>query len=183
MNDLERNPWKTLDSKVVYKNPWISVREDKVICPDGSEGIYGVVDSKRATAVVALTPDREVYLVGQYRYPIDRYSWEIIEGGVEPGESPLAACKRELEEEAGLQAEKFVPLGGETHLSNCFTSERSYLYLATELRPVQSRPDNTEILQVKKVPLSDALRMCDSGEISDGLSLIGLMLTDRMLNP
>ena len=106
------NPWKTLESRLVYSNPWISVREDQVIRPDGQNGIYSVVETRIATGVVALTPERDVYLVGQYRYPTEMYSWEIIQGGADEDEEPLAACKRELQEEAGLIAKDWTPLGG-----------------------------------------------------------------------
>lgn len=176
------NPWKTLSSKLIYRNPWISVREDQVIRPDGSPGIYGVVETKVATGVVALTDDNQVWLVGQYRYPLQQYSWEIIEGGAEHGEDPFAAIQRELQEEAGLQATEWLQLGEEFHLSNCFSSERGMLYLARGLMAVPSRPDGTEVLQLKKVPLGQALSMVDSGEIKDGMSIVGLLRAERYLH-
>ena len=115
----EENPWTTLGSKIVYKNPWITVREDKVIRPDGKEGIYGVVDTRIATAVVALTPEQEVYLIGQYRYSMNEYTWELIEGGSDPGEDPKNTAIRELREEAGLVAGEFIQLGLDVHVTNC----------------------------------------------------------------
>lgn len=175
------NPWKTLSSKVMYRNSWISVREDQVIRPDGSPGIYGVVETKVATGVVALTNDNQVWLVGQYRYPPQEYSWEIIEGGAEHGEDPFVAIQRELEEEAGLRAAEWNQLGDEFHLSNCFSSERGMLYLARELTVVPSRPDCTEVLQLKCMPLGQALLMVDSGEIKDSMSIVGLMRAERFL--
>lgn len=173
------NPWKRLDSRVVYENPWITVREDRVVRPDGQEGIYGVVMTRVATGVVALTPENEVYLVGQYRYTTDEYSWEIVEGGAEPGEEALAAAQRELLEETGLSAAHWEPLGGELHLTNCHSDERGHLFLATGLSQGQASPEGTEQLQVKKVPLEDALRMVDTGEIRDAISIMGLLLIDR----
>src|SRR5690606_11888068 len=128
-----KNPWKTLDTKVVYENTWIRVREDVVVRPDGKPGIYGVVETRLAPGVAALTPENEVYLVGQYRYPMDSYSWEIIEGGSDDDESALDAAKRELREEAGLEASHWEALGPEIHLSNCHSNERGYLFLATGL--------------------------------------------------
>lgn len=175
------NPWKTLQSRVVYKNPWISVREDEVIQPDGAPGIYGVLDTRIANGIVALTPEREVYLVGQYRYPNDIYSWEIIEGGTDPGEEPLACAKRELKEEAGLVAKRWHPLGHEMHLSNCVTSEVGYLYIAEDLTEGEPEPDATEILQLKKIPFEDAVAMVESGEIVDALTIMGLLLAERWL--
>ena len=178
----EENPWKTLDSKLIYKNPWIKVREDQVICPDGSPGIYGVVDTRIATGVVALTDDMQVYLVGQYRYPTDVYSWEIPEGGAENDESALETAKRELKEEAGVIATSWEPLGGELHLSNCISSERGYVFLARGLEECGNSPDHTEVLKVKKVPFSDALLMVERGEITDCISMVALLLASRVLS-
>lgn len=176
------NPWKKTGSRQIYQNDWISVREDSVIRPDGSPGIYGVIDTRIATGVVALTEQNEVYLVGQFRYPTDQYSWEIVEGGADHGESPLNAVKRELIEEAGLIAEEWIQLGDEVHLSNCFSSEVCFLYLARGLSTTESSPDATEILQVKKVPFARCLEMLDSGEIKDAVSIIGLLRAERYLN-
>ncbi len=141
---MQKNPWKTINSKVVYKNDWIQVREDNVIRPDGKPGIYGVVETRIATGVIAVTPENEIYLVGQYRYPTDCYSWEIIEGGTELDESPLETAKRELREEAGLLAESWEQLGGEIHLSNCFSTEIGVFFLAKGLTIVQAEPEGTE---------------------------------------
>ncbi|MBN8548820.1 MAG: NUDIX hydrolase [Deltaproteobacteria bacterium] len=178
----EQNPWKTLSSRKIYENPWIRVREDQVLRPDGSPGIYGVIEAKVATGVVALTEKREVYLVGQYRYPTKHYSWEIIEGGAEPNEAPLQAVKRELREEAGLEAGSWEALGSEVHLSNCFSAEVAYLYIARDLKVVPKQPDVTEVLDVRCVPFADALKMVDSGEIKDAMSIMALLRTARALH-
>lgn len=170
----EHNPWKTVSSKVVYKNSWITVREDAVIRPDGSAGIYGVVDARIATGVIAMTPEKEIFLVGQYRYPLDVYSWEIIEGGSDSGESAIAAAKRELMEEAGIKASHWEQLGGTIHLSNCHSSEVGYVFLARDLEFHEAKPDPTEVLTLKKLPLAEALVMLDTGKITDGMSIIAL---------
>lgn len=177
----EQNPWKMVSTEVKYKNPWISVREDQVIRPDGKPGIYGVVETRLATGIVALTPNNEVYLVGQYRYPMEQYSWEIVEGGSEIGEDPLLAAKRELEEEAGLVATEWIQLGDELHLSNCHSNERGYVYLARGLKEVSMRPEGTEVLQVKKVPFTKLLEMIDTGEVKDGLTIVGAYRAERFL--
>lgn len=179
--DLERNPWKTVSTRTVYSNPWITVREDQVIRPDGNPGIYGVVETRVATGVIALTPDDEVYLVGQYRYPTKIYSWEIIEGGADPGEAPMEAAKRELREEAGLVASAWEQLGDEVHLSNCFSSERALFYLARGLTETDREPEGTEVLQIRKVPLRECVAMVDRGEIKDAMSVIALLRLDRQL--
>jgi 8-oxo-dGTP pyrophosphatase MutT (NUDIX family) len=176
------NPWKTLDSKIIYSNPWIRVREDSVLKPNGSPGIYGVVETRIATGVVALTNNNDIVLVGQYRYAMDEYSWEIIEGGAELDEDPMKAAKRELQEEAGLIASEFSLLGPEIHLSNCHSSERGLLYFAKELTETEKSPDDTEILEIITVPFREALDMVEKGEIKDSLSIIGIYRAARLLN-
>lgn len=176
---VSKNPWQRLGSKIVYRNPWITVREDDVVTPGGAPGIYGVVEARIATGVVAMTEAHEVYLVGQYRYPVDEYSWEIPEGGSDPGEDPMVTAQRELREETGLVAERWEQLGGEIHLSNCFSSERGYLYVARSLSQGEAEPDHTEQLVVKKLPLSECLAMVDRGEIKDSLTIIALLRIAR----
>lgn len=175
------NPWKTLGTREVYRNPWLTLREDRVIRPDGHEGIYGVIDTRIATGVCALTPERELYLIGQYRYPTKCYSWEIVEGGTDPGEDCMDAMKRELREEAGLVAGRWTPLGHEIHLSNCISSEIGYIYLAEELTEVGAEPEGTEVLEVRKVPFEECLAMVDRGEIVDAVSVLGILLLERYL--
>jgi 8-oxo-dGTP pyrophosphatase MutT (NUDIX family) len=175
------NPWQRRGSKIVYTNPWITVREDDVVSPGGVPGIYGVVETRVATGVVALTETDEIYLVGQYRYPVEEYSWEIPEGGSNPDEDPMVTAQRELKEETGLTATEWTQLGGEIHLSNCFSSERGFLYVARGLLQGESEPDHTEQLVVKKVPIVECLAMVDRGEIKDSLSIIAILRVTRVL--
>ena len=177
----EDNPWKTLSTREVYKNPWISVREDSIIKPNGEAGIYGVIDCKPATGIIPIFEDNTTLLVGQYRYALDQYSWEIIEGGAEDGEDPKEAAIRELREEGGYQAADVRQLGGETHLSNSHSSERAYLYVARNLVPCESAPDDTEILQLKRIPIIEALNLIEADKIQDSLSIIGLYRVARQL--
>jgi len=176
-----RNPWETLASRTIYENPWIRVREDAVLRPDGKPGIYGVVETKIATGVVALTPSQEVYLVGQWRYPLKQYSWEIIEGGANPDEAPEEAIKRELREEGGLQAARWSALGPLIHLSNCYSDEVAMLYLAEELTEVGASPDGNEELTLRRLPFVEALHMSRSGEITDAMSVIALERVSQLL--
>ena len=176
------NPWKKISSRLIYENPWIRLREDQVIAPSGAAGIYGVVEARAAVGIVALTETHDVHLVGQYRYPIDCYSWEIPEGAAEKDETPLEAATRELREETGLKATSWEPLGGEVHLSNCFTAERAFLFVARGLVPGDTDFDPTEQIVQKTVSLQEAVNMAMQGEITDGLSLIAIHRVARLLN-
>ena len=144
------NPWRRLSSRNVYDNAWISLREDQVVRPDGEHGIYGVMHFKNVAVGVLAIEDEYIYLVGQYRYPLDKYSWEIPEGGCPEGEDLLRAAQRELEEETGLRAAKWEKLG-EAHLSNSVSDERAIWYIATELAQGEHRPEGTEQLNIRRV--------------------------------
>jgi 8-oxo-dGTP pyrophosphatase MutT (NUDIX family) len=172
--DETRNPWITVSSRRVYDNPWITVREDGVVRPDGEPGIYGVVHYKNIAVGVLAIEEDHVYLVGQYRYPLERYSWEIPEGGCPEGEEPLRAAQRELREETGLQAGRWQRLG-EAYLSNSVADEYAVWFLATGLVPGEVRPEGTESLAVRRVAFREALSMALDGEITDALSLVALM--------
>lgn len=172
--DETKNPWRTLAAKKIYSNPWIEVREDAVIRPDGEHGIYGVVHYRNLAVGVLPIEDEFIYLVGQYRYPLDRYSWEIPEGGCASGEDPLQAAQRELEEETGLHARHWRQMG-EAHLSNSVSDERAVWFVATELTQGIQRPEGTEQLNVLRVPFAEALAMVLRGEITDALSLLAIM--------
>src|SRR5918912_605645 len=172
--DEKTNPWQTLHSKQVYDNAWISVREDAVIRPDGEQGIYGVVHFKNIAIGILAVEDDFICLVGQYRYPLEQYSWEIPEGGCAEGEDPLDAAKRELEEETGLRARVWKKMG-EAHLSNSVSDEQAIWYLATELTQGEHRPEGTEQLQIRRVTFQEALAMALNGQITDALSLLAIL--------
>src|SRR5687768_13762509 len=172
--DETDNPWRKTASREVYENDWIHVREDAVVRPDGEPGIYGVVHFKNLAVGVLAVEGDELYLVGQYRYTLESYSWEIPEGGCPEGEDPLEAARRELEEETGLRARRWEKMG-EAHLSNSATDEFAVWYLATELTQGEQRPDGTEELRVRRVKVAEALRMALAGEITDALTLLAVM--------
>jgi 8-oxo-dGTP pyrophosphatase MutT (NUDIX family) len=170
----QKNPWTIKDSKAIYQNAWIDVTEYDVINPAGKPGIYGKVHFKNiAVGVVPITPDMHIYLVGQYRFTIDAYSWEIPEGGCPEGTDPLETAIRELKEETGLVAAKYKELM-RIHLSNSVSDELAIIYLATELKQEEAEPEETEALQIKKVSLSDAFGMVADGTITDAMSVAAL---------
>jgi 8-oxo-dGTP pyrophosphatase MutT (NUDIX family) len=172
--DPEGNPWVTRERRVVYANPWITVEEDEVLRPDGSPGIYGVVRFPgRALGVVALDDHDRIVLVGQFRYTLGRYSWEIPEGASGAGEDPLAGAQRELLEETGLRAERWRELL-RAHLSNSVTDEEAVLFEARGLTPGDSAPEVTERLQVRWLPLDEALRLATAGDLTDAMTLLAL---------
>jgi 8-oxo-dGTP pyrophosphatase MutT (NUDIX family) len=169
------NPWTTLSSQPIYENPWIAVREDQVLRPDGSPGIYGVVHFKHfAVGVLPVDEAGRVWLVGQFRYPLDAYSWEIPEGGGHEGETAEETAARELREETGFVAGRMA-LIATSHLSNSVSDEIAYIYRATDLVPGPSAPDGNERLQVRLFDWDDAWQMLQRGEITDSMSVIALL--------
>ena len=175
------NPWQTLDSKVVYKNPWIEVQEDRIINPSGNPGIYGKVSFKNlAVAIIPLDEQHNTWIVGQYRYTLDQYSWELPMGGVPFEEDPLIGAQRELLEETGIKALKWTNLL-ELHPSNSVTDEFAITYIAEELTHGTPQFDETEELQVKKVSFEELLEMVMSGSITDGLSVASVLKAARVL--
>lgn len=181
MLDETKNPWQTVITKNIYDNPWIRVTESDVINPKGGKGIYGVVSFKnKAIGVVPVDKEGYTYLVGQYRYTLNEYSWEIPEGGGPVGEAPLETAKRELKEETGMVAAKWQIIG-RIHTSNSVTDEEGFLYLATELSHGTSEPEETEELAVKKIHLTEAIEMVMQDKITDGLSIAGILKAARIL--
>ena len=175
------NPWQTLSSEQKYANPWIEVTEHQVINPKGGRGIYGVVHFKHlAVGVIPLDVDGNTWLVGQYRYPLRRYSWEIPEGGGEPSVDPAESARRELREETGIEAGR-VELLLELDLSNSVTDEHVYLYVATDLSFGEAAPEDTESLALRKLPFSEAYAMALDGQITDAMSVAAILRLKLLL--
>lgn len=169
------SPWTTLASRLVYENPWIRVREDQVLTPTGSEGIYGVVKFRnRAVAIIPIDDKGYTWLVGQYRYPLQRYSWEVPMGGHPVADDPLQGAQRELAEETGLRAERFTELL-RPDVSNSITDEVASVYVAQELTQGETDFDPTEQLAIRRLPFDEALAMAQDGRITDLLSVTALL--------
>ena len=180
MNELH-NPWKVLAEKKVYENPWIKLTEFDVLNPSGGKGIYGKVHFKSiATGALPLDEALNTYLVGQYRFTVDQYSWEIPEGGGAFGVDPVESAQRELLEETGLVATEWTKIV-EMHLSNSVSDEYAVVYLARGLSQQMADPEETEQLQVKKIPFEEAYRMVERGEITDSMSVAAILKVKLML--
>lgn len=174
MTTSKKGPWTILSRKDVYENPWIQLTHHEVLTPSRTPGIYGLIHYKNlAIGVVPVDAEFHTYLVGQYRFPLDAYSWEIPEGGGAHGVDPLDSAARELREETGLVARRWRKIL-EADLSNSVSDERAVAYLAWGLTAGESEPEATEELAVKRVPLAEAFRMVEAGEIRDALSILSL---------
>jgi len=179
--DENHNPWRTLSSEVKYQNPWISVREDQVLNPSGGPGIYGVVTMKnKALGIVPVDAEGNTWLVGQYRYPLNEYSWEIPMGGGPVALDILESARRELREETGLTARRWTRIA-RLHTSNSVTDEEGFVFLAEDLEPGETEPEETEDLRLWKLPLAEAIRMVMDDRITDGVSVAGLLKAEKVL--
>lgn len=178
------NPWKTLSNKLVYDNPWIQVSHREVLTPKGTPGIYGLVHFKnQAIGIVPIDEDGYTWLVGQYRYTLQQYSWEIPEGGCLIGkETPLESAKRELLEETGLRAAHWEHLLN-FHTSNSVTDEAGQIFIARQLTLGTAAPEDTEDLRLRRLPLAEAVQMARQGDITDLMSVAGLLRAAESKGP
>ncbi|MDQ3536583.1 MAG: NUDIX hydrolase [Bacteroidota bacterium] len=176
------NPWKKLSSREIYENPWIKVREDQVINPSGGEGIYGVVSMKAtALGIIPLDEAGNTWLVGQYRYTLDEYSWEIPMGGGNKSLDTLETAKRELKEETGITANRWTQIM-RIHTSNSVTDEEGYVYLAQDLQFGATEYDETEDIKIWKLPFTKVIDMAMDGSITDSISLAGILKMAKLLS-
>lgn len=175
------NPWITKKTTLVYQNPWIMVEEHDIINPAGKDGIYGTVHFKnKAIAIIPIDQDGNTWLVGQFRFALNQYSWEVPMGGGLIEKDILESAKRELKEETGLTAEKWTEIMI-IHTSNSVTDEEGIVYLAEELTQGETEFEETEDLQIRKLPFSEVLEMVMGGSITDGISIAGILKAARIL--
>ena len=171
---IANGPWTRRSRRVGYENPWITVWHDEVTRPDGAPGVYGVVHFKSVAAgVLALDERDRVLLVGQHRYALDAYSWEIPEGGVPDGEIVLDGARRELREETGVEATEWRELA-RVNLSNSVSDELAVLFVATGLTEGRADPDGTEDLELRWLPFDEVLAMTLDGRITDAMTVIAV---------
>jgi ADP-ribose pyrophosphatase len=181
MHHPEENPWKITAEKAIYDNPWISLTEYQVINPSGNPGIYGKVHFKNiAIGVLPLDDEMNTYLVGQYRFALGQYSWEMPEGGGLLGIDPIESAKRELLEETGLKAQSWTEIQ-QLHLSNSVSDELSILYLARGLQQFEAEPEDTEQLIVHKLPFEEVYRMVCHGEITDAMTVAAVLKVQLLI--
>lgn len=181
METPAENPWQTLSTRTVYDNPWISVAESQIINPGGGSGIYGVVHFKnRAIGIVPVDEQGYTWLVGQYRYALNEYTWEIPEGGGPLDIDALEAAKRELKEETGFAAENWTMIA-RIHTSNSVCDEEGFIFLARQLTPGPSQPEETEELALRKIHLREAVQMVMDNRITDSLSIAGILKAARLV--
>jgi ADP-ribose pyrophosphatase len=175
---LARAPWRTVSTRQVYANPWIRVREDVAELPDGGLTLYGVVECRPCIGVLPFLDARTVLLVGQYRYVTRTFCWEIPTGAMRPDESEEAAVQRELGEEAGYEAERLVKLCA-FDSSKSVMEERAHIYLAEGLRPVIREADATEFIEVRPFAFDEVLRMVETSEIVDAMTVVAVLHAAR----
>jgi 8-oxo-dGTP pyrophosphatase MutT (NUDIX family) len=172
--------WRALDQREVYQNPWIRVREYHAEAPTGARTVYGVVGFRNlAIGVLPILPDGRIVLVGQHRFPLGDYSWEIPEGGAPVGSDPLEGARRELREETGLEAAEWTEVL-RFQLSNSVTDERGYGFIATGLSQEAASPDPTEALAMARIPFRDALEQALAGRVQDLITVAMLFRAYHM---
>ncbi len=177
---LENSPWETLESHVLWQSRWYSLRQDRVRTRSGHEFTYTIVDHPGAVWIVPLTTDGQVALIRSYRYPVDDWCYELPAGGLEGAEDPEAVAHRELEEEIGGRAAELRYVG-RFYTSNGISNEVAHIYLATDVELGQVHHEPTELMEVRLVPVAEALRMAREGEISDGPSALALLWCEHLL--
>ncbi|MBI3030735.1 MAG: NUDIX hydrolase [Candidatus Rokubacteria bacterium] len=178
MTKLSETPWKTLSTKPIYQNRWLSLREDLVEMPDGRTTIYGVVSCGNCVGILPFLDPDTVLLIRQYRYVAGRPTWEMPTGGVHAGESLEDAAQRELGEEIGYRAGRLTRVST-YHTSKSILEETAHLFLAEGLTRLSLPPDDTEFIEVRPFPFQEALRMVLAGEVLDGMTIIAVLLAAR----
>lgn len=184
MHKLPEYPskWTVKSSIEKYDNPWVHLEEYQVVDPAGNDTIYSVVSMKViAVGIIPLDEELNTWIVGQYRFPLNQYCWEIVEGGGVLDAPPLESAKRELQEETGIKAKRWDHLL-DMHTSNSATSEKAIVYIARDLEFGPSDPDDNEDLKVRKIPFEELYERALNGEITDSISLAGIFKLKALID-
>jgi ADP-ribose pyrophosphatase len=174
--------WETLDSKYLWQSRWYNLRQDRLRMPEGREFTYTLVDHPGAAWVVPVTAEGQVALIWQYRYAVDDWCYEVPAGGLSPDLTPEEAARRELLEEIGGTAADLRYVG-QFYTSNGISNEIAYVYLATGVELGRTQREPTELMEIRLVPVEEAIRMAREGEISDGPSALALLWCEPLLRP
>lgn len=176
----KRGPWTIKSSQVKYQNDWMLVREDEVLRPDGKDGIYGVVEASFGVMVLPMDEEGNVFLVKQYRYGVERETLEVVSGGIDEGENPINAAKRELLEETGLMASEWIEMGKVDPFTSIVRAP-SWLFLAKKLEKTEAHQDDTENIELVKIPFAQAVKMAMDDEISEGVGQLLIFKVNEKL--
>ncbi|MDP2671303.1 MAG: NUDIX hydrolase [bacterium] len=176
---MKRGPFEVTTTKIVYKNPWIEVREDKIIRPNGKEGLFGVVTGGSGSSIVALTEENEVYLIKEFHYALGDSSYELPSGGIDKGETALNAAKRELQEETGIIAKRWTTLGIVNPLTVLLNAP-NHMFLAEGLDEGEPTDEETDLIKIEKFPFEKVLEMVDRGEITHSASVTAILKVARL---
>jgi len=173
-------PWQIKSSELKYKNSWISVREDQVIRPDGKDGIYSVINMLAGVSVLPLDDNGFVYLTNEFHYAVENYGIEVVSGGVDANENTLDAAKRELKEELGIEAKEWIDLGKIDPFTSVVNSS-AQMYLATGINFSTANPEDTEIIELVKIKIDEAVQMVMDSKITHGQSCVLILKTSEYL--
>ena len=175
-----KKPFTTLSSKIAWSCPWYNIRQDKILLPDGTPGVYNIVQKSPSVWIVPVTPAGDIVLLKQYRYTVDDWLWEVPAGSVKEGQTPEEAAREELREEVGGYSEKWTAVGP-IYTANGFCSVVGHIFLAQEVELGQSAHEPAEIIKIHHKPAAEVLHMAQSNQIKDGSSALALLLCQRLL--
>ena len=173
-------PWVIKETKRKYQNPWIEVREDQVIRPDGNAGTFAIVKVRPGISVLAMDANEFVYLTSEFRYAVERESIEVVSGALDGNENPLDAAKRELREELGFAADEWINLGVVDPFTSVINSPAN-LFLARKLSFTRTEREGTEIIETIKVKLQEAVQMVMDSRITHGPSCVLILKVNNYL--
>lgn len=176
-----KRPFKTLSSKIAWACPWYAIRQDDILLPDGSQGVYNTVTKGTAVWILPVTTQKQIVFCYSYRYTIDQWCWELPAGSVKPGQTELAAAVCELKEEVGGETADDLLEIGRFYTAHGICNELGVYYLATNVTLGEPAHEAAEVMEVHLKPIDEALQMAHSGQISDGNTVLALLICAEKL--